>query len=239
MQIEGKNAVSELIASGQKIDKLYVDKTTRGDRAQQLIEQVRADGGKVEFLDAAALDRRSMTHRHQGWIAVTREFEYATLDDILFEPKNKQRLILLLDGVEDPHNLGACVRVAECAGVDGLVIPERRAAQVNETVVRVAAGATAHVKIARVGNLNDAIRRLKKEGVRVIGAELGGHSVYQENFCCDTALIIGSEGTGIHRLTKELCDAVVTLPMYGEVNSLNASVACGVMVYEVLRQRLS
>lgn len=238
MQIEGKNAVAEAVAAQQKIDRLYLAKGTRGERAQTVIDAVRETGGRVEFFDTERLDRMSVTKHHQGWIALTRDYEYATLGDV-FAGERGHRLVLMLDGINDPHNLGAIIRVAECGGADGIVIPERRSAAVNETVIRVAAGASANMKVARVGNLNDAIRAAQDDGFTVYGAELGGEDIYGSNLTGDIVLVIGSEGDGLHRLTRELCDAIVTLPVYGHVNSLNASVACGVVLYEAIRQRRS
>ena len=145
--------------------------------------------------------------------------------------------LLVLDGVEDPHNLGSILRVAECAGVDGVIIPARRSASVNATVIRVSAGAAAHVKVAKVGNVNDAIRRLKEEFFKVYCADMGGESMYDADFSGAIALVIGGEGSGVSRLTAKLCDKALSIPQFGKVNSLNASVACGVLCYEAIRAR--
>ena len=234
MQIEGKNAVSEALASGKKLDKLFVAKGVRGDAAQSIIDTAREQGVRVDFVDAKRLDRMSVTGKHQGFVGVAQAFAYTPFEEL------PTGLTLVLDGIEDPHNLGAIIRVAECGGVTGIVIPDRRSATVNETVVRVAAGATASVAIARVTNLNDAIRKLKDEGVTVIGAELGGDGLWESDLSVrPLALVIGSEGHGLHRLTRELCDGIVTIPMYGHVNSLNVSTASAVIINEAKRGQMS
>ena len=188
---------------------------------------------KFQFADKNVLDKESSSGKHQGFIAYTTDFKYSELDEIAFSSD----FLVLLDGVEDPHNLGSIIRVCECAGVGGLIIPERRSASVTDTVMRISEGAVNHVKIAKVTNLNSAIDYLKGQGFWITGAELGGENIYKADLTGKIALVIGSEGQGIKRLTKEKCDRIVTIPMKGKVNSLNASVACGVVVFEVVRQR--
>ena len=151
--------------------------------------------------------------------------------------RGEKAFIVILDGIEDPHNLGSILRVAECAGVHGVVIPSRRSADVNETVMRISAGAANHMAVAKVGNINDAIRKLKEEFVNVVCADMGGESIYDVDFDSDVAIVIGSEGFGVKELTAKLCDRTVAIPQRGKVNSLNASVACGIVCYEVVRQR--
>lgn len=233
----GKNAVRELLGADTKIQKLYVLKGAHD--LDKMVEGARAKGARIEFCEKRVLDKLAGELRHQGVIAETSDFEYCTLDDILAIAKGKgeNAFILLLDGIEDPHNLGSILRVAECAGAHGVVIPSRRSATVNETVIRISAGAANHVAVAKVGNINDAIRKLKDEFVNVYCADMGGESIYDTRFDGDTAIVIGSEGFGVKELTSKLCDKVIALPQRGKVNSLNASVACGIICYEVVRQR--
>lgn len=236
MQIEGKNAVRELFRSGKTIDKLIVQSDLKDKEISSLIKEARDSGVKVTNVTKNILDKESKTGKHQGVIAYVTDFTYSQLDDIL-DNGGKPRFILILDGVEDPHNLGSILRVAECAGVDGVIIGKHRCASVNETVCRVSAGASEHVKVARVTNINYAIEQLKEKGVWIYAADMDGDSIYSTDLRGDIAIVIGSEGFGIHKVTKELCDGVISLPMFGKVNSLNASVATGVVSYEVVRQR--
>lgn len=233
----GKNAVRELLDSDNKINRLYVLKGAHD--LDKIVEGARGKGARVEFCEKRTLDKLAGELRHQGVIAETQDFAYCTLEDILEKARNKgeKAFILLLDGIEDPHNLGSIIRVAECAGAHGVVIPSRRSACVNETVIRISAGAANHVAVARVGNINDAIRKLKDEFVNVYCADMGGESIYDMHFNEDTAIVIGSEGFGVKELTSRLCDKTIAIPQNGKVNSLNASVACGIICYEVVRQR--
>jgi len=235
MQAEGKNAVLEALKSDVTVDALLVEK----GKDHQLIALARQKGVKIQFVDKGALDRISVTKSHQGFIAKTSEFTYCELEDIIDGAKaeNGSVFVVILDGVEDPHNLGSIIRVCECGGVSGIVIGKHRSAAVNETVIRVSAGAAEHVRIARVANVNHAIETLKKRGVWVYCADTDGESVYKTDLNGNIALVIGSEGFGVKRLTKELCDKVVALPIKGKVNSLNAATACGILVYEAVRQR--
>ena len=170
----------------------------------------------------------------QGVVAEIVDFEYSSLDELLSESGN---LILILDGVTDPHNLGAIVRTAECAGANGIIIPKRRACQVNETVVKTSAGAISNVKVARVGNLQNAISELKENGFWIYAVEVGGEDIFSSNLSGKVALVLGSEGEGVGRLVKESCDGIVTIPMFGKINSLNVSVAAAISTFEVVRQR--
>ena len=238
MKIEGRNAVAEAINSGTTIDRLVVEKGLRDVGANKIIESAKSRGIKIFFRDKEALDRESTQKRHQGFIAEITDYKYSTLDDI-FEyaaAKGEPPFILVLDGVEDPHNLGSIIRVAECSGVHGIVIPRHRAVSVNETVIKVSSGASAHVKVAKVTNVNDCIDELKERGVWVYGADMSGTSLYKTDLKGAIAFVVGGEGSGIKRLTLSKCDAVVSIPMFGKVNSLNASVAAGVVVYEYVRQ---
>ena len=238
MKIEGRNAVGEAIASGKTIDRLLVQKGLKDAGANRIIEDAKRRGIKIFFREKEALDRESLVKRHQGFLAEITDFTYCELEDILAkaQERNEPPFVLLLDGVEDPHNLGSILRVAECAGVHGVVIPRHRAVSVNETVIKVSAGAAAHILVAKVTNINDAIDELKEKGVWVYAADMDGESVYKTDLTGAVAIVVGGEGSGVKRLTRQKCDAAVSIPMHGQVNSLNASVAAGVVVFEKLRQ---
>lgn len=239
MIVEGKNAVAELIKSGATLNKLYVQNNLRDKESNDIISWAKQNKLRIDFVPKEVLDKKSTTKRHQGFICDTVDFKYSDLQDILNDAKEKgiNPFIVILDGIEDPHNVGAIIRTCECAGVNGIIIPERRACQVNDTVVKTSAGATANMKIASVKNLNNAIEILKKNGVWIYGLELGGQDIYKANLKGPIALVIGSEGFGISHLTKENCDEIITLPQKGQINSLNASVAGGIAIYEILKQR--
>lgn len=236
MNVEGKNAVAEALKSDATIDVIMVEKGIN----HPIIAIARDKGIKLRFLDKNTMDKMSVTKRHQGFIAVTSDFEYCDVSDILdcAKSRNEDAFVVLLDGVEDPHNLGSVIRVCECAGVHGVIIPKHRSASVNETVVKVSAGATEHMRVARVTNINSAIEELQKAGVWVFCADMDGEDIYKTDLKGNVALVIGGEGSGVKKLTKQLCDKCIALPIRGKVNSLNASVACGIVVYEALRQRL-
>lgn len=237
MKIEGRNAVLEAVKSGKTIDRVMVKNGMRDDVSRSLVSTIKAAGIKVHFVDKITIDNESTTGRDQGFIAFVTDYRYAEVEDILASPKGEHPFIVILDGVEDPHNLGSIIRVCECAGVDGLIIGKHRSASVNETVMRVSEGSANHVKIAKVGNINSTIEMLKKQGVWVYGVELGGEDIYKSDLTGAMALVIGGEDTGVNKLTRSKCDKVVTIPMAGKVNSLNASVATGVAVFEAVRQR--
>ena len=236
MKIEGKNAVRECINSGKTIEKIMMQ---NGIDAKDILSLAKERGIKVQFVSKPALDDLSVTKKHQGIIALTTDFVYSSINDILnlAKSKNEDAFILLLDGVEDPHNLGSILRAAECAGVHGIIIPKDRAVGVNETVVKVSAGASERVKVAKVTNLNRAIEELKQQNIFVYTADMDGDNMYRTNLRGNIALIVGSEGFGVSKLTKKLADGVISIPMYGKINSLNASVSAGLVVYEVVRQR--
>jgi 23S rRNA (guanosine2251-2'-O)-methyltransferase len=240
MKIIGRNAVIEAIKSGQTIDRLVAARDQKDAGAQKIINEAKSRGIKVFFYDKEVLDRESAGKKHQGFIAEVTDFKYCELEDILAyaEEKGQPPFVLILDGVEDPHNLGSIIRVAECAGVHGVIIPRHRSVSVNDTVVKVSAGAASHVKVAKVTNINDAIEELKSKNVWVYAADMDGDSIYNARLTGAIAFVIGGEGQGVKRLTKQKCDGIVALPMYGKVNSLNASVAAGIVVYEYLRQNL-
>ena len=239
MFIEGKNAVRQAIENGTTINKVMIDKnlSSRKDELVCLIAQHKI---KIEYLPKTVLDKKSKTSHHQGFIAEAVDFVYSELEDILAyaEEKGDDPFIVLLDGIEDPHNFGAIIRSCECAGVHGIIIPKNRACTVNETVIRTSTGAICNMKIAKVTNLKEAIETLKENDVWVYSAEIGGENLYKQKLNRRIAIIIGSEGKGIKPSIKACSDAVLTLPLQGKVNSLNASVACGIVVFEVLRQKL-
>ncbi len=238
MKIIGRNAVTEALRSGKTIDRLVAARDQKDVGAQRIINEAKSRGVKVFFYDKTVLDRESDGAKHQGFIAEVTDFKYSELDDVLelARSKNEPPFIFILDGVEDPHNLGSVIRVAECTGAHGVVIPRHRAASVNETVVKVSAGAAAHVMVVKATNVNDVIDELKAKGVWVYAADMDGESIYSTNLSGAVAFVIGGEGAGVKRLTKSKCDGVIALPMRGRVNSLNASVAAGVVAYEYVRQ---
>ena len=240
MIIEGKNAVYEALNSNTTIEKLSIEKGNFSKDLNRIIALARDKGIKVVFEKPETLEKLSPSGRHQGVLAVTTEYSYYDLDEVVEDCKEKgeDMLFIILDGVEDPHNLGAVIRVADCAGATGVIVPKHRGVGVTDTVVKVSAGASAHVKVIKVTNVNDAIRYLKDNGVFVFAADMDGDDIYKTNLTGNIALVIGGEGGGVHALTRKLSDGIISLPLYGKVNSLNASVATGIVVYEALRQRL-
>ncbi len=241
MKIEGRNAVAEAIKAGNTIDRLIVEKGLKDAGAQRIIDDAKSRGIKIFFRERQVLDRESVTKHHQGFIAEITDYKYSELEDILAyaEQKGEPPFLLILDGVEDPHNLGSILRVAECAGVHGVIIPRHRSVSVNETVIKVSAGASAHIRVAKVTNINDAIDELKSRGIWIYCADMDGESIYSTDLTGAAAFVIGGEGKGVGKRTRANCDAVVSLPMFGQINSLNASVATAVVVYEKIRQTLS
>jgi len=237
MKIEGRNAVLEAIKSGKTIDRVLVRNGMRDEPSRALVSAIKTAGVKVHFVDKITIDNESVSGKNQGFIAFVTDYRYAEVEDILSAKKGNDAFIVILDGVEDPHNLGSIIRVCECAGVDGLIIGKHRSAAVNETVMRVSEGSANHLKIARVVNINSTIEILKKKGVWVYAVELGGEDIYKSDLTGPLALVIGGEDTGVNKLTRSKCDKTVTIPMHGKVNSLNASVATGIAVFEAVRQR--
>ena len=238
MKTEGRNAVIELLKTGKNIDKLLLEKGAQGSLGL-IFAKARKLGVRVQFVDRQVLDKESVTKKHQGVIAFTTDYEYFDLEEIIESKKSdKGGFIVLCDGIEDVHNLGSILRVAECAGADGVVIPKSGSAPITESVIRISAGAAEHIKVARVSNLNQAIETLKSSGYWVYALEAGDEDIYAQDFSGNVALVVGGEDSGVKRLTKEKCDKVVSLPLKGKVNSLNASVALGIAAYEVLRKRL-
>ncbi len=237
MKTEGRNAVLELLKTDKTIDKILMEKNPQGS-LNKIFAEARKKGVRVQFLDKNVLDKQSESGRHQGVIAFSSEYEYSTLDDIIACKGEKGGFIILCDGIEDVHNLGSIIRVAECAGADGVVIPAVNSASVTEAVVRISAGAANHVKVAKVTSINRAIDVLKDSGYWTYALEADGQSIYSADLTGNIALVIGGEDSGVKKLTREKCDFCIALPLYGKVNSLNASVALGIAAYEAVRKRL-
>ena len=238
MNVEGRNAVREIISSDKTVDKILVQNGLRDDASRELVRNIKEAGLKYTFVDKAVLDKLSSTKKHQGFIAVLSEFEYCDEREIIDECVATDKPIVILDGVEDPHNLGSIIRVCECGGVSGIIIGKRRQAPVSDTVMRISEGSASHVRIARVTNVNTAIKELKDNNIFVFSLELGGESIYKTDLKGKVAIVVGGEDSGVNALTKKLSDGVITIPMLGKINSLNASVAAGIAVFEALRQRL-
>lgn len=238
MLIEGKNPVSETLKSEATVEKLYVQKGADAGVIQGIIAAARTKNIPVSFVDKTVLEKLSPSGKHQGVIAFCTDFVYSELGDILSlaESKNEPPFLVILDELEDPHNLGSIIRTAECAGVHGIVIGKRRGVTVNDTVIKCSAGAAEHVKVAKVTNINDAIKYLKEHNVYVYAADMDGEMLYSSNLKGAIAVVVGGEGNGVKRLTKELCDGVISIPMAGKINSLNASVAAALVIYEKVRQ---
>lgn len=239
MKIEGRNAVREAFNAGTTFAKVMVSKGDHDKVFNDLIALLKSKNIKLQWVAPEVVMRESETKHAQGVIAYADDYKYAQVEDILnlALKRGEDEFILILDGIEDPHNFGSIIRVAECMGVHGIIFGKNRACQVTETVIRTSAGASSHMLIARVTNINTEIERLKEKNIWVYSCELGGEDIVKSNLKGKIALVIGSEGFGTSKLTKQLCDGVVTIPMVGKVNSLNASVATGMAVYEAFRQR--
>ena len=235
MKIEGRNAVLELLKTDKDIDKIMLLKGAEGSLGR-IFAMARQKNVRVQFADAKVLDKESETGRAQGVIAFVSEYEYADFSE-LCAPKEGARFVVVCDGVEDVHNLGSILRVAECAGADGVIIPKNKSAQVTGAVVRISEGAANHVKVARVPGINYAVDELKKSGFWVYALEADGENIYGCDLTGDIALVVGGENSGVAALTKKKCDKILSLPLKGKVNSLNASVALGIAAYEAVRQR--
>lgn len=239
-QIEGRNSVLELLEAGKDINKIFVSRGEKQGSINKIIAKAKEEKIIIVEADKKKLDEMSQTGNHQGVIAIVPPFEYCEVNDILNEAKAKKEdaFIIILDGIEDPHNLGAIIRTAETAGVHGVIIPKRRAAAVNSTVNKASAGAVEHMKVARVNNINDTIKYLKDEGLWIIGTDGKANKYYYEqDLTGPIALVIGSEGFGMNRLVEENCDILVKIPMNGKITSLNASVSAGIVTYEIVKQR--
>lgn len=234
----GRNPVLEALNAGQNVDTLYV--SGEGGIINKICAVAKAQGAVIKNVSATKLDFMSCGGNHQGVIASLSVASYASIDDIfsLANEKNEKPFIIVCDEIEDPHNLGAIIRTAEAVGAHGIIIPKRRSASLNSTVYKTSAGAAAVMKVARVANIASTIDELKSRGVWVYAADMGGQPLYSTDFDGAVCLVIGSEGFGISRLVLDKCDFLVNIPMSGQINSLNASVAAGVIMYEITRQRI-
>ena len=240
-QVEGRNSVLELLESGKDINKIFITRGEKHGSIHKIMAKAKERHVILVEKDKRQMDQMAQTKNYQGVIAMVPPFSYCELEDILEEAKKKQEdpFVLVLDGIEDPHNLGSIIRTAETAGVHGIVIPKRRAAAVNSTVNKVSAGAVEHMKIARVTNISEAIEKLKKEGLWIYGTDGKAKKYYyEEELTGPMAIIIGNEGNGMGEKVRKNCDFLIKIPMKGKVTSLNASVAAGIVIYEVVKQRM-
>ena len=238
--IAGRNAVMELLKSSKDINKIFVERGEKHGSINEII--ARAKDARIVIVEAERIKLDQMAENHQGVVAIVPPFNYCEIEDILDVAKEREEdpFIIILDGIEDPHNLGSIIRTAETAGVHGVVIPKRRSVSVNSTVAKTSAGATAYVKVARVNNINDTIRKLKDEGLWIIGTDGEAKTeYYNQDLKGPIAIVIGSEGFGMSKLVRENADILIKIPMLGQINSLNASVSAGIVMYEAVKQRLN
>ena len=239
-QVEGRNAVIELLESGKDINKLYITKGEKNGSINKIIALAKENKVVIVEKDKKQMEEMAQTDNFQGVIAIVPPFEYCEIDDILNYAKEKEEnpFVLLLDGIEDTHNLGAIIRTAETAGVHGIIIPKRRAASVNSTVSKVSCGAIEYMRVARVSNITDSINKLKEEGLWICGTSISAEKYYfNQDLTGPLGIVIGNEGKGMSDLVEKNCDFLVKIPMMGKVESLNASVSTGIIVYEALKQR--
>ena len=238
-KVEGRNAVLEAFRSGRVVDKLFVQERCEDGPVKTILREAKKHDTMVRFVKKERLDQMSDTGKHQGVIAMTAAYDYAEVEDILEKAREKGELpfILLLDNIEDPHNLGAIIRTANLAGAHGVIIPKNRAVGLTATVARTSAGALNYTPVARVTNMARTIEELKKEGLWFVCADMGGTSMYSLDLKGPIGLVIGNEGDGVSRMVKEKCDFIASIPMKGDIDSLNASVAAGVLAFEIVRQR--
>ena len=240
-QVEGRNSVLELLETGKDINKIYIQAGEKHGSIYKIIAVAKERKILLSEIDKNKMRQMAQTDNYQGVIAIVPPFEYSDVEDIIGEAKNKNEdpFVIILDGIEDVHNLGSIIRTAETAGAHGIIIPKRRAASVNSTVNKVSAGAASHMKIARVNNVNDTIKYLKDQGLWICGTDMNTNTYYyDQDLTGPIAIIIGSEGFGMSRLVKENCDFLVKIPMKGKITSLNASVSAGIVIYEAVKQRL-
>lgn len=234
MIIYGKNSVIEALKSNKKIEQLYLKE--KFNINEEINEIIKKNKIKIKYVDQKFLEKYTQSQKHQGIACSIEDFKYSSVEEIILSKKNKPLLIFILDSIEDPHNLGSIIRVGECLGINGIIIPKNRSCQVNETVYKTSAGAINHIKIAKVSNINYAIDKLKENFINIVSTDSKGDNIYNTKISGDIAIVIGSEGFGIHELTKKKSDYIVSIPMFGKVNSLNASVATGIIGYEILRK---
>lgn len=238
--IEGRNAVLEAYRSGKTIDKLFVLDGCQDGPVKSITREARKHDSIINYVSKERLDQLSETGKHQGVIAVSAAYSYAEVEDILqiARDKGEAPFVFILDGIEDPHNLGAIIRTANLAGAHGVIIPKRRAVGLTPTVAKTSAGAINYTPVAKVTNISNTIKELKDQGMWFVCADMGGTEMYDLNLTGSIGLVIGNEGDGVSKLVKENCDMVASIPMKGDIDSLNASVAAGVLAYEIVRQRL-
>ncbi len=241
LTIEGRNAVMEAFRAGKPIDRLFVLDGCQDGPVRSITREARKHDTIITYVSKERLDQMSETGKHQGVIAYAAAYEYSEVEDMLklAEEKGEQPFLFLLDGIEDPHNLGAIIRTANLAGAHGVIIPKRRAVGLTATVARTSAGALNYTPVAKVTNLTATMEDLKKKGLWFVCADMGGELMYRLDLKGPIGLVIGNEGDGVSKLVKENCDMTAAIPMKGDIDSLNASVAAGVLAYEIVRQRLS
>ena len=241
LTIEGRNAVIEAFRSGKPIDKVFILDGCQDGPIRTIVREAKKHDTIINFVSKERLDQISETGKHQGAIAYAAAYEYAEVEDMLALAKERGEdpFILLLDNIEDPHNLGAIIRTANLAGAHGVIIPKRRAVGLTATVAKTSAGALNYTPVAKVTNLAKTMEELKEKGLWFVCADMGGESMYRLNLTGPIGLVIGNEGEGVSRLVKEKCDFIASIPMKGDIDSLNASVAAGVLAYEIVRQRLN
>lgn len=238
--IEGRNAVIEAFRAGKTIDKLFVLEHCKEGSMNTVLREAKKQGTVINYVKRERLDQMSETGKHQGVIAYIAAYEYGSVEDILkkAEDKGEQPFVIILDDIEDPHNLGAIIRTANLAGAHGVIIPKHRASGLTATVVKASAGAINYTPAAKVTNISKTIEELKEKGLWFVCADMDGTTMYDLDLKGPIGLVIGNEGKGVSRLVKEKCDFIAKVPMFGDIDSLNASVAAGVLAYEIVRQRL-
>ena len=238
--IEGRNAVIEAYRAGKPIDKLFILDGCQDGPVRTIAREARKTDTIINYVSKERLDQLSETHAHQGVIAQVAAYDYSTVDEILAraEEKGEAPFLIILDNVEDPHNLGAIIRTANLAGAHGVIIPKHRAVGITPTVAKTSAGAINYTPVAKVTNIVRTIEELKEKGIWFVCADMGGETMYDLDLTGPMGLVIGNEGAGVGRLVKEKCDMVASIPMKGDIDSLNASVAAGILAYEVVRQRM-
>ena len=240
LMVEGRNAVIEAFRSGKPVDKLFVLDGCQDGPVRTIIREAKKHDTIINFVTRERLDQISETKKHQGVIAYAAAYEYSEVEDMLelAMKKGEDPFLILLDNIEDPHNLGAIIRTANLAGAHGVIIPKRRAVGLTATVAKTSAGALNYTPVAKVTNLAKTMEELKEKGLWFVCADMGGESMYRLNLTGPIGMVIGNEGDGVSRLVKEKCDFIASIPMKGDIDSLNASVAAGVLAYEIVRQRL-
>ena len=240
LMVEGRNAVIEAFRSGKPVDKLFVLDGCQDGPVRTIIREAKKHDTIINFVTRERLDQISETKKHQGVIAYAAAYEYSEVEDMLelAKKKGEDPFLILLDNIEDPHNLGAIIRTANLAGAHGVIIPKRRAVGLTATVAKTSAGALNYTPVAKVTNLAKTMEELKEKGLWFVCADMGGESMYRLNLTGPFGMVIGNEGDGVSRLVKEKCDFIASIPMKGDIDSLNASVAAGVLAYEIVRQRL-